>query len=119
VSTLPRRCLGCGTKIPAGSRCPLCTRRSSTAGRGLGAAWQRLARQVIEEQPWCTWCGATTDLTADHLVPRAQGGRNVRSNVVTACRTCNSSRGGRLSSDPSAARDPLPAQLSVTDLGVA
>ena len=33
----------------------------------------------------CQYCGHGRDLTFDHVVPRAQGGRTTWENVVTAC----------------------------------
>jgi len=43
----------------------------------------------------CQYCGATSDLTFDHVVPRAQGGRTTWENVTTACAPCNLRKGGR------------------------
>jgi hypothetical protein len=46
----------------------------------------------------CAYCGgrfASRDLSRDHVVPRVQGGRDVWTNVVTACRPCNQRKGGR------------------------
>jgi 5-methylcytosine-specific restriction endonuclease McrA len=46
----------------------------------------------------CQYCGArrpTQELTFDHLVPRARGGRTTWQNVVTACGTCNLKKGSR------------------------
>jgi 5-methylcytosine-specific restriction endonuclease McrA len=46
----------------------------------------------------CAYCGmrfAPRDLSRDHVVPRVQGGRDVWTNVVTACRRCNQRKGGR------------------------
>ena len=46
----------------------------------------------------CQYCGQTapsTDLTFDHIVPVAQGGRKDWENIVTCCITCNRSKGGR------------------------
>lgn len=43
----------------------------------------------------CKYCGATSDdaeLTIDHVVPVALGGTNEASNLVTACRRCNSGK---------------------------
>lgn len=40
----------------------------------------------------CLYCGEhfkTSLLTRDHVKPKAQGGRDVWSNVVTACKACN------------------------------
>ena len=36
-----------------------------------------------------------TDITLDHLVCQADGGSNDESNLVTACRHCNCSRGDK------------------------
>jgi len=73
--------------------------RPSAAQRGYGAEWRRVSNEVIAASKVCHWCGCepTTDnpMTADHLVPRALGGTNARSNLVGACRRCNSARGGK------------------------
>jgi 5-methylcytosine-specific restriction endonuclease McrA len=43
----------------------------------------------------CQYCGSLSDLTFDHVVPRAQGGRTTWENVATACAPCNLRKGGR------------------------
>lgn len=43
----------------------------------------------------CQYCGATKDLTIDHVVPKCKGGRNTFENCVTACRTCNHRKGNK------------------------
>ena len=43
----------------------------------------------------CQYCGSTSDLTFDHVIPRAQGGRTTWENVATACAPCNLRKGGR------------------------
>jgi len=43
----------------------------------------------------CVYCGSTTDLTTDHLIPKCRGGDDSADNVVLACQTCNVSRGDR------------------------
>jgi 5-methylcytosine-specific restriction endonuclease McrA len=46
----------------------------------------------------CQYCGdafSTSDLTFDHVVPVAQGGRKDWENIVTSCVTCNRQKGGR------------------------
>ena len=46
----------------------------------------------------CMYCAQqfpTRDLTRDHITPFSQGGRDVWTNVVTACRRCNNFKGGR------------------------
>jgi 5-methylcytosine-specific restriction endonuclease McrA len=51
----------------------------------------------------CVWCRsifpisfAGEDLTLDHIVPRCHGGTNKPDNLVTSCRSCNSSRGSEV-----------------------
>jgi len=74
--------------------------RPSAAQRGYGSEWRRVSAAVIAATSLCHWCGepATADdpFTADHLVPRARGGTNDRSNLVGAHRSCNSRRGGQM-----------------------
>lgn len=46
----------------------------------------------------CQYCGdafPTQDLTFDHVVPRARGGRTTWANVVTACAPCNLRKGAK------------------------
>ncbi len=46
----------------------------------------------------CQYCGAErpiSELTYDHVIPRAQGGRTEWTNIVTACTDCNLRKGGR------------------------
>lgn len=45
----------------------------------------------------CVYCAATAEtsgahLHLDHLTPRSAGGRDVASNLVIACRSCNGAR---------------------------
>ena len=50
----------------------------------------------------CQYCGGkyvTNDLTFDHIVPRSRGGRTLWTNVVTACGTCNLTKGSRIPSE--------------------
>ncbi|BEP14797.1 hypothetical protein acdb102_31080 [Acidothermaceae bacterium B102] len=61
----------------------------SASQRGYNSAWQRTSKAAIAEQPWCSYCGKTTDLTGDHILPRAAGGTNDRANVSVLCRGCN------------------------------
>jgi 5-methylcytosine-specific restriction endonuclease McrA len=96
-------------------------RRSPTAGnRGQGSKWLHPAtrRRIYERDGWrCVWCtarvtsigivsgvsvigasvnGCTLRLaTVDHIVPRARGGSNRSSNLITACMQCNAKRGHR------------------------
>ena len=56
------------------------------------------------DQHRCQYCGChfpIRELTIDHIVPRVQGGGNSWDNLVCACVTCNTRKGGRT---PSQAR---------------
>lgn len=61
----------------------------------------KTARQIkARDSHACQYCGATEQssgahLHLDHLTPRAHGGLDVASNLVLACRSCNSSRGAK------------------------
>jgi 5-methylcytosine-specific restriction endonuclease McrA len=46
----------------------------------------------------CQYCGdalPTSELTFDHIVPVARGGRKDWENIVTCCVSCNRKKGGR------------------------
>jgi 5-methylcytosine-specific restriction endonuclease McrA len=43
----------------------------------------------------CQYCGAFTDLTLDHVQPRSRSGKSSWTNLVTACKSCNSKKGDR------------------------
>jgi 5-methylcytosine-specific restriction endonuclease McrA len=74
--------------------------RPSTTQRGYGADHQRMAKLAIAAQPWCSYCRATTDLTADHITPRSRGGLNVPSNYRVLCRRCNGAKGAKPTPKP-------------------
>jgi len=54
---------------------------------------QEVRRYVFErDHLQCQSCGKTlleTDLTIDHIIPLARGGKNDISNLQTLCRHCN------------------------------
>ncbi|MBM3176696.1 MAG: HNH endonuclease [Bacteroidetes bacterium] len=41
----------------------------------------------------CQYCGTRKDLTLDHVVPSSRGGAHAWTNLVTACKKCNTSKG--------------------------
>lgn len=56
------------------------------------------ANVLLRDDHTCQYCGERRlgrDLTFDHVVPRAQGGVTSWTNIVTACRACNSEKGSR------------------------
>lgn len=63
-------------------------------GRGLHRTPSLTNRALFRrDQHVCAYCGqvfAVNDLTRDHVNARSRGGLDVWTNVVTACRSCNS-----------------------------
>jgi 5-methylcytosine-specific restriction endonuclease McrA len=41
----------------------------------------------------CQYCGTRKELTIDHVTPRARGGVDSWTNLVTACKKCNTKKG--------------------------
>ncbi len=71
-------------------------RHRSPFGRGrVGLSKHRL---FARDRHVCAYCGAhcaESDLTVEHIVPVSRGGRHEWTNVVTACRSCNTRKGNR------------------------
>lgn len=54
----------------------------------------------IRDNYTCQYCGTHSgDLTIDHIVPRSRGGSHSWENLVSACRSCNHRKGGKLLTD--------------------
>jgi len=41
----------------------------------------------------CSYCGSIENLALDHIFSKKLGGKDVGDNLISACRTCNSSKG--------------------------
>jgi hypothetical protein len=53
-----------------------------------------LRRLIYERDEYrCVICGATEDLTLDHIFPWSLGGRDTEDNLRTLCRSCNCRKG--------------------------
>src|SRR5574343_1436118 len=59
-------------------------------------------RQLSDRTRWriferdnftCCYCGSRRYLTVDHVVPQSGGGSDEDSNLITACKSCNSRKG--------------------------
>ena len=111
---------GCGNLQP----CPAHPSPLTSRGR----QHRRARAQTLAEELTCWLCGRVgtpeNRLTADHVVPRAHGGRDERANLRAAHESCNKRRGEgyapeKISSDRDAPRT-FPTLLAVrTGLEVA
>jgi hypothetical protein len=99
-----RLCNGCSRHFQLSElkrgRCLSCLRqyyreRGTTRARGYGGAWKRLSAAVLRRDNFvCRYCGGSAT-TADHVVPKSKGGSDAMSNLVAACRSCNSGKRDR------------------------
>jgi 5-methylcytosine-specific restriction endonuclease McrA len=71
-------------------------------GDWQGMNWIRQEKRLaiyLRDGCACVWCGAKVEegaqLTLDHVRCHSAGGSNAASNLVTACKRCNDSRGAR------------------------
>jgi len=93
-----RPCLVC-SKLSEASRCPDHTvdDRGSAASRGYDTTWTRLSKRARKLQPFCSVCGTTDDLTADHKPEawqRRAAGQVIRLvDVDVLCRSHNAAKG--------------------------
>jgi len=103
-----RTCLDCG-QLTNTTRCPDCRATHDTLRRPsfrdrYGPGFDTIREQVLERDGrvcqlqlgGCT--GVAT--TADHVIPRSQGGRHTPDNLRAACQHCNTSRGDGLRGEP-------------------
>lgn len=53
---------------------------------------------LLRDRNTCQFCGRTfapNDLTLDHVIPRARGGKSTWDNLVACCHHCNNRKGDR------------------------
>ena len=107
-------CMVCGELTDNGPRCPDCERaddrlrirhrpgkinhnQPAPEKRGYNKRWRRLSKLARRLQPFCSDCGATTDLQADHSPEawlRHEKGLPVRlQDIDVVCGPCNRARG--------------------------
>jgi len=67
-----------------------------------GGKWIRPKKRkaiYVRDDLACVYCGKGIEdgiiFTLDHLIPQELGGSNHESNLVTACKTCNSQKGSK------------------------
>ena len=102
-------CIDCGA-IADNTRCSACSTKHETARqrgrvqvkkssteRGYGSTWRRLSERARQLQTFCSDCGATNDLQADHTPEawkRYEKGLPIRlSDIDIVCGPCNRTRG--------------------------
>ena len=54
---------------------------------------------MVRDEYTCAYCGATQNLTIDHIIPSSRGGKTTFENCVTACQPCNNKKGNRTPSE--------------------
>ncbi len=54
---------------------------------------REIKKQFKESEKGCEFCGATKDLSFDHIIPHSRGGPDSAEKLVLACKSCNSSKG--------------------------
>lgn len=59
---------------------------------------RRISRRAVfaRDGHSCQYCGSSSRLTVDHVVPKSRGGTSSWENVVTACAPCNTRKSDRL-----------------------
>jgi len=54
-------------------------------------------RAVFARDGWaCQYCGARSNLTVDHVIPKSKGGSSSWENIVASCAPCNRRKGDQL-----------------------
>jgi 5-methylcytosine-specific restriction enzyme A len=88
MSLFLRRCRQRGCKnLSYDTYCPNHKPASATK-RGYGWEWAKLAKQVLEEEPRCAYCGAPSKI-AHHIVAKDRGGSDERGNLTGVCARCH------------------------------
>ena len=69
-------------------------KRNGVVGKHTIDEWKA---KLLEYDYRCAYCGNVLldDITADHVIPITRGGTNYISNIVPACKRCNSSKNNK------------------------
>lgn len=52
--------------------------------------WVLLSRNIIEKQPYCSFCGTTKRLNCHHIIPYRLTKDDLRKNIMVLCKRCHS-----------------------------
>lgn len=81
----------CANEITRRERSPLAIRRMKWGNKVKNISAGIFSRDGNR----CKHCGATDNLTIDHITPVSKGGSDNPENLQTLCRSCNSKKGAR------------------------
>ena len=69
----------------------------------------------IRDMYACLYCGSKENLTIDHVVPRASGGKTTWHNCATCCKKCNMAKGSKSLKDAKMTLKHKPYQISYVE----
>jgi 5-methylcytosine-specific restriction endonuclease McrA len=87
-----------GETIHKGIQMPAVVRLNNSVHRTKQRVKFSRANVLARDKGRCQYCGAklpSGELTYDHVIPRAQGGKTVWENIVMACVPCNAAKANR------------------------
>lgn len=92
-----RPCVVCGEPSDRARCSQHAIRKPDSRAKGYDTAWTRLSKRARRLQPFCTDCGTTEDLQADHTPEawrRKAEGKPIRlQDIAVVCGPCNRARG--------------------------
>ena len=105
MTRAPKLCAakGCHARVPPGLQCAKHPKPNGgwkhalpTSQRGYStAAWKRARTACLEREPLCYICRRAKSTTADHVVPKAEGGTDSPTNLKGACKGCQATKASR------------------------
>ncbi len=91
-----KRSLAYSAANPDVGRRALHKRRALARANGVFKVTNRDYRRLLQRHDHkCFYCGKSGDLTIDHIIPLARGGRQSIGNLIPACTSCNCSKKSR------------------------
>ena len=71
-------------------------RRSLAIKNGNNTLTSKQIKELMNNHPYCEYCGVKENLAVEHTIPLSRGGTNSIDNVTVACKSCNSSKSTKL-----------------------